>query len=538
MKNKFSPMLQTTAQTENIPPDWYFLYVIFKNVDADYTDSDGIAAHTTYTMTQEEVDFIQETARSANKYMDDVGVMRTHAEFVEIDTPVTGLEMTAGGPWISSNQAAPLLEKAGVNLDKYDHVFCSVSLNVATKYGGLAGAAYKNGTGHSCINIVNREVALTKLTFTYVTGVYVHEFLHFMEHMSAKWGAAFDLHSLWQDGSDGFWDKAIAAKIILDQAGQDAETGMGVVPAAWQYPPHVLRAMQECTIPEGVTTIGHDAFLNCSNLESVIIPDSVTTIDASAFNGCSSLKNVTVPGSVTSIGRWAFAYCSSLEKVTIPGSVTSIGRWAFAYCSSLESVTIPGSVTDIKYGVFRDCGSLKNVIISNGVATIGHDMFLNCSNLESVIIPDSVTIIDVSAFNGCSNLKNVTVPGSVTSIGRWAFAYCSSLEKVSIPSGVTTIGDDTFRECTALAEVTIPDSVTSIGDAAFYNCTALTSVSIPISVAEIGYAAFHDTGLTDVYYGGTQAQWEDIQMGEFNSALINANIHYNSTAFSDTSINN
>ena len=94
----------------------------------------------------------------------------------------------------------------------------------------------------------------------------------------------------------------------------------------------------DLTIPYGVTSIGQQAFYRCSGLTSVTIPDSVTSIGSSAFDGCSGLTSVTIGNGVTSIGQQAFYDCSGLTSVTIPDSVINIGYEAFGYCTGLRRV--------------------------------------------------------------------------------------------------------------------------------------------------------------------------------------------------------
>ena len=108
------------------------------------------------------------------------------------------------------------------------------------------------------------------------------------------------------------------------------------------------------------------------------------------------------------------------------------------------------------------------------------------------------------------------------------------MTSVTIPRGVTSIETSTFEDCTALTSVTIPDCVTSIGSSAFFECSSLTSVTIPESVTSIGFSAFGSCDkLKDVYYSGTRTQWESVEIGDSNSCLTDATIHYNAVHVHD-----
>ena len=97
-----------------------------------------------------------------------------------------------------------------------------------------------------------------------------------------------------------------------------------------------------------------------------------------------------------------------------------------------------------------------------------------------------------------------------------------------IPDGVTSIGSSAFSYCSSLSSVVIPDSITSISSFAFSNCSTLTSVVIPDSVTSIGDYAFSWCGsLTNVYYIGSEEEWAAVSIGDDNTSLKNATIHYN-----------
>ena len=231
-------------------------------------------------------------------------------------------------------------------------------------------------------------------------------------------------------------------------------------------------------IPDSVTSIGDNAFYDCTCLTSVTIGNSVTSIGGSAFEDCPGLTSVTIPDSVTSIGDCAFEDCPGLTSVTIGNSVTSIGSNAFFYCTGLTSITIPDSVTSIGENAFVGCTGLTTVNWNATECTSAGSsycpIFADCSIRATVNIGDNVKIIPSYAFSCCPGLTSITIGDSVTSIGEEAFSGCGGLTSVTIPDSVTSIDDYAFSGCTGLTSVTIPDSVESIGSWAFDGCRNLT----------------------------------------------------------------
>ena len=108
------------------------------------------------------------------------------------------------------------------------------------------------------------------------------------------------------------------------------------------------------TIPNGVTTIGKQAFSDCYYLNSVTIGNGVTTIGEQAFWGCARLTDVLIPHSVTSIGEQSFSQCMNLTSVTIGNGVTSIGDFAFIFCGTPMAIYFAGNVPSVGRQLFAD----------------------------------------------------------------------------------------------------------------------------------------------------------------------------------------
>ena len=231
-----------------------------------------------------------------------------------------------------------------------------------------------------------------------------------------------------------------------------------------------VQAFFQCTsltsiaIPHNVTTVGNQAFLGCLSLEAfygeLASEDNRCLILDGVLNSFAPAKitEYTIPNGVASIGDNAFSFCSKLTKITIPDGVTSIGRGAFLK-TALTNITIPDSVTSIGDSAFSGCTSLAafyGKFASEDNRCLIVDGVLNSfapAKITEYTIPDGVTSIGDGAFQSYSNLISITIPDSVTSIGHHAFDFCRLLASVSIGNSVISIGNGAFHDCTSLKEV-------------------------------------------------------------------------------------
>ena len=341
----------------------------------------------------------------------------------------------------------------------------------------------------------------------------------------------------------------------------------GICAYAFKYCGYV----QSVSIPSTVKEIGSSAFSFSTDLTNIYIADldswlniefanqysnplACTTVDKNLYIGGEKVTELVFSADVTAIADYAFYYCKNIESITFEGDMPEFGYDCFSgvtatgwypanndtwneldmmsnhggnitwkeYVNVIASgecgddvtwtlddtgtLTISGTgpMSNNEFGPWYDYQeSIKKVIIQSGVTTIGGGAFSDCENLTAVTIPDSVTTIGRSAFKCCTSLTEVVIPESVTVIDGYAFYQCTSLNEVIIPDSVTGIGDCSFAECESLSAVTIGNSVTSIGLYGFSRCTVLA----------------------DVYYTGTQEQWDAISIKEGNEPLLEATLH-------------
>lgn len=338
-----------------------------------------------------------------------------------------------------------------------------------------------------------------------------------------------------------------------------------------------------------VRELGKGLFLEETSLREVVFPNTLRVIGIDAFNGCSSLAFVDIPDSVTEIGGRAFSGCSSLTEFTIPPTVVSVGGNALFGCHSLEKLTVARLNKQIVFhslfGIYEVItpgyelvngenipSTLKTVEITEGDPIPGGS-FQGCKNLTEIIICDDVTEIGSSAFKGCTSLQSINLPSKLTSLSMYLFDYCTSLTEIIIPEGVTTVDRYAFQWCTGLTRLYVPDSVKTFSTEALYECRSLEWFSVPDSdrgkisamqgapmgestvktliirggttlqaeevrgiymlelylpatLTRIEDGAMIADRVTDIYFAGTEEQWNAIEIGEGNTTLKRATVHF------------
>lgn len=290
---------------------------------------------------------------------------------------------------------------------------------------------------------------------------------------------------------DGFYYSLSGSKATV-VAGDTQYTGNVTIPSSFIYK----------GVTYNVTSIGANAFSNCTGLTSITIPNSVTDIANSAFKNCTGLITVTIESNaLVSANRTittplSTIFGSQVKNYILGEEVTGIGTCAFADCRSLRSIAISNSVTSIGNNAFYNCINLSSIVISSNVTNIDSGAFNLCSGLTSIVVADGNTIYDSrgecnaiietasnTLVTGC---KNTVIPNNVTTIGTYAFTGCSGLTSITIPNSVTSIGELSFRFCTGLLDVycyseNVPEADPTSFD---YSNIANATLHVPESLLE------------------------------------------------------
>ena len=349
--------------------------------------------------------------------------------------------------------------------------------------------------------------------------------------------------------------------------------------------------LTQISIPDSITSLGHYQFTGFKNITKIFIPDSLISIGTSAFEYCSKLENVYYGGTIESWcnitfrDRFSNPMCYGdaffmlndnnewyeVTEIIIPESVTQIGKLQFYGFSNVTNISLPKNLKYCGLDSFGNMAGLINVYyngsfenwfnisfenrLSNPMYFGDYFFVKNISDeweeVTTIVIPETITSLGNYQLYGFGNVTDITFSSSIINIGNDVFGSwnnSSSLTNVyykgSIESWCNLLfstgesnpmfyadhfymknEEDNWYEVT---EIVIPNTITKIGDYQFYGFENVTSIRIPNNITSIGGCAFSEcTHLADVYYTGTEEEWNAITIGSSNDCLTSATIHYN-----------
>ena len=350
-------------------------------------------------------------------------------------------------------------------------------------------------------------------------------------------------------------------------------------------------SVAKLVVKDGVTRLGSFAFYKCTSLVKVSLPESIGAFGSYCFAECSQLISLTIPSKVTVIPQGFCSGCKKITAINIPSGVTRINKNAFL-TTGITTLTIPtsvvyigteiGNINHVTYEGSKtqwekiEFGSYNNFepTSRNTYAPAWDEGTFNNSQITWEVECDYCLRItgfgDIPDFNlGTApwydyntQIKADDIERNITRIGNYAFYNLKNLKEfrslgedmvTHVAFSVKTIGESAFELCTALStfpfsemeqlesvgkysfhssglsgDITFPDSLKCIEHGAFEN-TSINSVIIRKNVATIGQFAFNNCSkLTDIFYRGTQAQWESLMSGEDNKVPSRTILHLNS----------
>ena len=230
-----------------------------------------------------------------------------------------------------------------------------------------------------------------------------------------------------------------------------------------------------------------DVTISLAGLTSWSVDGTTLTISGS---GCMPNFAWESPASADALhsiyGPYYDAYRSSITSVTVSEGITHTANWAFMNFTSLTDISLPDSLTSIGWYLIR-----------------------NCTQVTSITIPESVTLIQGGAFSGASSLKKIQTGTNAVDDGTFDIR------------NVETLGINVFGG-TSVEKIALPDGMTTIPTMLFYNCSNLKTITIPASVTTVESNAFSGCGQAmTVYFGGTKAQWDALDIGSSGNGNYN-----------------
>lgn len=249
---------------------------------------------------------------------------------------------------------------------------------------------------------------------------------------------------------------------------------------------------------------------------------------------------------LTALMLLTFSVCFVCFAADESGGCGSGLTWTYSESTRTLTISGTGAMNDFKASTSANNASwastdapwyshyaeITRVSIGNGVTKIGNNAFRRFTQLTQIEIPNSVETLGNYAFGYCTSLVSADFGTGLKSIGAYAFTQCTALKTINIPDSVESVADYAFFKC-PVTDLVLGQNVNTIGSFAFSQCK-LVNVTMHKNVEVIGESAFAKQNgrttdvISHVYYSGTEADWNNIIIGQNNEPLTNAQLNFNS----------
>lgn len=318
--------------------------------------------------------------------------------------------------------------------------------------------------------------------------------------------------------------------IIYGISGSEAETyaknnGMDFRLFSGEESGHIPVAEVRIVTPEDGIEDGKIEVGKNFVLSAQIIPSNATNQKVLWKSSNPEIAEITQEGAVTTVGVGDVVFTVTSEdgekqaeyKVRVVQKTEILTAYVYKLNADKTTITITkctSSATDV---------IIPSSIDGYAVTGIDEKAFQNISSMKTVSFPAGLKNIGQYAFEGCTALTTVVLPDSLINLGEYAFKGCVSLQSAKLNAGRKNVTEGLFSGCSSLSSVILPDSVQYIRPNAFRGCTSLKTLNLPKSISIIFANAFLDSGIKNIIYQGTSADWKTITIAAAgNTSFLNA----------------
>lgn len=287
-------------------------------------------------------------------------------------------------------------------------------------------------------------------------------------------------------GKDAFLDTSALLSISLPFIGSDRShlisSEFSYVFGEWND-----KIKLEELIIHDASIIGNNAFQG-TEISSIVLNEGVTTIGKYAFENTKKLKSITIPSTVTLIDDYAFANNVEFSNFTIPDNVNNLGNYIFLGSKNIRSLSIPFVGSD-----------REHITSSKLIYLFGPSYEFYPDELTDVSITDAIAL-GINAFSFANNLACVVISDGVKNIDYTAFNYTPKLKEIIVDSdyyksldGILYSGD--YKNLVKYPEgikdgYTFIKGLNEISSYAFFRNHNFTTITIPNFIEYIGSNSF------------------------------------------------